>query len=530
MVAPLDDDARRIKLQKDLLALAERVDDFKQEIIGYSNEAGKISVTCYQPNYDPPKLTSCNSVFPGSSGQVTWQDQLPVVGRQYQIRINGAIVANNIDAPATSVTVSGIPTDGSVLQKEIYYRDPGSAPIWILADSCECTAFLATNGIHECMGFNLISRLNEFQKPSFLRNPTATFTSLAAYKSAITSMNNHNGAVLALMGQHAGRIDVPPGITNLTLYTPPGNPAVIDATGQAFGFRTWTTSPGQNTNVEILNFETFGSASHGVFAGSDANGEYAPRGLYLGNLHVRDCGLASGAGITIRNALTGAKITVECPKVRRIGMNATGFQGRSEAIYVGRGNNPAYFSSNIDIRGADLRELNGEALDLKRNSSDILFEDFVIDDVTVPSQGAIVVLLDSPSAGSYDGNVIIRRGCISRVKTRPGRPDGNFAVIANGSTIFEDVVAWDCVNHGVDVYNDCDGPDKQVIIRNSIFWDYVGQPIRENVNTGNSTPNNPCAITRLNNIVQSNPAPNECLVSESYFKGPLTTRDGFNPA
>jgi len=89
---------------------------------------------------------------------------------------------------------------------------------------------------------------------------------------------------------------------------------------------------------------------------------------------------------------------------------------------------------------------------------------------------------------------------------------------------------WNAVKHGIDVYNDCDGPKKGVQIKNNIIWGYTGLPIRSNVGTGSGGPANPCTVNRATNIVLSDPVGSECQENASIFVGPLTTCEGFAPA
>lgn len=66
-------------------------------------------------------------------------------------------------------------------------------------------------------------------------------------------------------------------------------------------------------------------------------------------------------------------------------------------------------------------------------------------------------------------------------------------------------------------------------LKNNIIWNYVGLPIRENINTGNGGPHDPFLVERDHNIVQSDPDQTDCLVQPGSFVGPLSEKDGFTP-
>lgn len=202
--------------------------------------------------------------------------------------------------------------------------------------------------------------------------------------------------------------------------------------------------------------------------------------------------------------------------------------GSGEGIYIGEGKDHEDCSSNVHIIGNNLHDLTGEAIDIKRKSANILIEYNKINNINVNSQGAIVLGLDPlKSNDAYNAEFIVRWNCISNVTTRSS--DGNFIVVANASSLIEENVMWNAVKHGIEIYNYCDGPNKDVQIQNNIIWGYAGLPIRSNVGNGNGGSANPCSVTRATNIVQSDPVGSDCQENASIFAGPLTTCEGFAP-
>ena len=390
----------------------------------------------------------------------------------------------------------------------------------------------SSGDVHSCFGLNLVELINSYQTPNLVKSPTQTFTSLSALQSKINSKTNHNGAVYALAaGTYNGTLRIV-NKRNLCVYTNPNNPATINASGKNFGINVYNNQQGVNSNIEILNFRITGAKFHGIYLGgddadpADDDPRFAPRGTWVAGTEVFDVARTVGGGIVVRNAFEGATIKIESNEVYDISLTNLGSSG--EGIYIGEGNDHNDYSSNVHIIGNYLHDLTGEAIDIKRKSADILIEYNKIDEINVKSQAAIVLGLDPLKTNdAYDGEFVVRRNSISNVTNRGH--DGNFIVVANGSTLIEENVMWNAVKHGIDVYNDCDGPNKSVIIRNNIIWDYIGLPIRNNIGNGNRGPNDPCTINRTNNIVESDALSSECEEDASIFVGPLTTLEGFAP-
>ncbi len=486
-------------------------------------------------NSAPPVLTcpAPNYVLDNCSYTVNWVHNNPLSTTvNYDLRINGIDPGPSVVYPANSNTIDicsllGISSGTGSFTVELIYWYDGDLTNMVSAGVCTVNYDLPSNGtIHNCFGFNLIDRINTYQPPNLLKTPTQTFTSLTALQNKINSLTDHNGAVYALAaGTYAGELRIVDK-RNLCVYTNPNNPATINATNRNFGIYAYNSTQGVNSNLEILNFRVTGAKFHGIYIGGDDAPRFAPRGTWVAGNEVFGTAQITGGGIVVRNAFEGADIRIEANEVYNIAPTNLGAAG--EGIYIGEGNDLEDYSSNVQIVGNYLHDLTGEAIDIKRKSANILIEYNKIDQVNVHSQGAIVLGLDPLKVNdTYDAQFIVRRNCISNVTTR--NADGNFIVVGNAYTLIEENVMWNTVKHGIEVYNDCDGANKTVIIKNNIIWGYVGQPIRSNVGSGNGGPNNPCTVTRATNIVQSNPVGSECQEPASIFVGPLTTCTGFAP-
>lgn len=465
---------------------------------------------------------------------VNWTHDNPLSTTvNYDLRINGIDPGPSLVYPATSNTVDicnllGISSGAGTFDVELLYWYDGDLDNIVSAGVCTHNYNLQSTGnVHDCFGLNLVEQINAYQKPNLLKTPTQTFTSLSALQSAIDAQTDHNGAVYALAsGTYNGTLRIIDK-RNLCVYTDPNNPATINAVGEGFGINAYNNTQGVNSNIEILNFRITGSNYHGIYLGGDDAPRFAPRGTWVAGNEVFDVARTVGGGIVVRNAFEGATIKIEDNEVYDISLTNLGSSG--EGIYIGEGNDHEDYSSDVHIIGNDLHDLTGEAIDIKRKSANILIEYNRINNINVNSQGAIVLGLDPLKTNdTYDGQYIVRRNCISNVTTR--NFDGNFIVIANGFCLIEENVMWNAVKHGIDIYNDCDGPNKTVQIRNNIIWGYAGLPIRSNVGNGNGGPTDPCTVARTTNIVQSDPVGSECQENASIFVGPLTTCEGFAPA
>ena len=513
--------------------------DIANRLRAIADEIENMPINCITTAPEVPQevqIVNCGSVLPGSTATIEWNDPTnPDPLRRYDLFIdigdgNGFVDQGpSVQYPTSSWTVSGLPTDGRVILKRLYYWDNNVVDLTTFVECACMAATISNSGIHECVGYNILDRYQSYVKPNLTKTPTETFTSLSALQNRINSQTDHGGNVYALAsGTYSGSLNIIDK-RNLCIYTDPNNPALINASGQNFGINAYNNQQGVDSNIQIYNFEVINSNFHGIYLGGDDAPRYAPRNTLVIGTTVHDVAQITGGGIVVRNGFEGAPIRIECNEVYSVHPSVANI-GAGEGIYIGEGNDPQDYSSNIQIVGNYLHDLNGEAIDIKRKSADILIEYNRIERINVHSQGAIVVALDPLRTNdTYDSNTIIRRNCISDVTTR--NADGNFIVVANGFTLVEDNILFNTVAHGIEVYNDCDGPNKTVIIQNNIIWGYNGLPIRENVGSGND-PNvvDPCAVTRNTNIVQNNPVGSECQEPASAFVGPLTTCEGFAPA
>lgn len=492
--------------------------------VNYNYQPTGVAISCPAPSF---VLSNCLLT-------VNWVHSNPTSTTvNYDLRLNGVDPGTSVTYPATSNTIDvcsllGINSGTGTIDVDLlWWYDGDLNNIDTILGTCSINYDFQPSGkVHACFGFNLIDRINAYQKPNLTRTPTQTFTSISALQNKINALTDHGGAVYALAaGTHYGQLRIIDK-RNLTIYTDPNNPATIDATNWNFGINAYNGTQGVNSNLEILNLRITGSLYHGIYLGGDDSPRFAPRGSLVAGNVVFDVARNVGGGIAVRNAFEGAVITVEDNEVYDVSLSNLGASG--EGIYIGEGNDHLDYSSNVHIRGNYLHDLTGEAIDIKRKSANILIEYNKINNINVKSQSAIVLGLDPGKINdSYDGQYIVRRNCISNVTTRGF--DGNFIVVANGSALVEENVMWNSAKHGIDVYNDCDGPNKTVIIKNNIIWGYNGLPIRVNVGNGNGGTVNPCTATRATNIVQSNPVGSECQEPASIFVGPLTSCNGFAP-
>jgi len=384
-----------------------------------------------------------------------------------------------------------------------------------------CPGLVASvQSAHACFGYNLMQRIDAFEKPDFsLPTDAQVFTSIEALQSQINSVVDHNGAVYALApGVYPVSTQLESdGRFNFTISTDAQNPAVIDGQGTA----NFCVLVGNGNDVSVENLTLRNAAIHGMMIGRE-NNETGGDSNSVRNVTVHDCG---ATGITVRNRATN--VLIECPEIYNIG-NAQQSSG-GEGIYLGYGpaNGLDQYVSDVTIRGAHIHDTFGEAIDIKRDSRRVLMEYLDIHDINVQSQGAITILLDDRGGDiSYDAQVELRYSCIRRVTSRAF--NGNAVVAAHGRTLIHDNLMFDTAADVIDVYADCDGANKEVEIYNNILWG--SSPVRENVGNAQSGPINNCNITRTDNIVSEGAAANECLENASIFEGPLTTCAGFAPA
>lgn len=389
-----------------------------------------------------------------------------------------------------------------------------------------------SGAIHDCFGFNLINNINSYIKPNFSCSPDQVFTSVSALNAKINSQTDHGGAVYQLAGgtYNSSQLGTN-GIKiinkrNLTICSDIANPAILDGQYSSnFGILIQETT-GTTNNISVTGFEIKRTRFHGIFAGSDTSGK-AGGDIYIGGNNIHDATLDEGAAIVVRKVTAGKIVTIEGNEIHRIDMDGVG-SGRGEGIYIGSGGQGDLFGDNVIIRGNYIHDMRGEAIDIKRHSRNITIEYNRLEDIGVWSQGAITLALDNLKGGNnYDANIVVRRNCISNVSRL--QSDGEGIVVGNGNTLIEENLIYNIFNNAVDVYNDANGPGKTVTIKNNIFWNYGNQPVRENYGSGNGGPVDPFTVIRQSNIVDSDPAANECQETAALFIGPLTSKAGFAP-
>ncbi len=121
----------------------------------------------------------------------------------------------------------------------------------------------------------------------------------------------------------------------------------------------------------------------------------------------------------------------------------------AEGIYIGEGASNADRSSKIHITNNHFHDIGnarnwGEAIDVKRQCSDILIERNLIENVVVDSGGAITALFDPVDypEDARNPNVVIRGNRIRDVRTHPGGwHAAGICIGANGISLIDNTVA-----------------------------------------------------------------------------------------
>ncbi len=422
----------------------------------------------------------------GCDGGFKRSEWIHCVGGWLRYNIGNSSQSTN---PQPTVTAApSTPNSSSVTSSNTNNNAGASAP-----------AVQPVSGSNSCSGFDLTPLINSYNPPSMRRSVSRTFNSLSALQQAINSKTDHGGDVYHLA---AGRYSFPRTAIdiinkrNLTVYSDPSNRAVlVGESGSVFGVSVKETSPGSNHNIEVIGFDISNTRFHGIIVGSDSDGTRAGSNIYIGGNRIHNAANVAGAGITVRNASGSGQVVLEGNDVSRIDMDGSG-SGRGEGIYIGEGNNNNHYSRNVIIRGNHIHDLNGEAIDIKRASRDVLIEYNQINRIAVFSQGAIVLGLDNRASVNYQANLVVRRNTINDVTSM--QYDGNAIVAASDSLIEENLIT-DIEEEGIDVYNDATGPNKTVTIRRNVIRRTGHQPIRENIGNGNRGPNNPFNIIKSQN-------------------------------
>ena len=216
--------------------------------------------------------------------------------------------------------------------------------------------------------------------------------------------------------------------------------------------------------------------------------------------------------------------------------NASGvyLAGAGEAFYVGFGNNSGHIGTTTEITNNYIHDIYSEAVDFKKNSSGILVNKNLIENVHVSSQGAMVfainesdVNIDAIVEENIINNVTLRQSHVGHLS---GPNDGTGITVASGNIQLRRNIIMNANGHCIDVYANATTAAQCDIEENILYNNGSGAlPVRENVGTSfGFTGNNPLTITRNNNIVNSGPAANESLVSaEPLLSAPFNQPSDF---
>ena len=393
-----------------------------------------------------------------------------------------------------------------------------------------------TTLIHECFGFNLMERIDEYVKPNLTKTSTLVFNSIQALQNQINSQTDHGGAVYQLAGGTYNVTSTAISIEdrrNLCIYADPNSPVIINGNNSAnYGVLIRDNGTAVQ-NVEIMGFVFDNFAGHGIFVGSDNAGQRGGENIRIMGNTVINSSNNFGAGILIRDDQgRGGPYLIECNTIRDIASTNvnTGTNNRGEGIYIGSGNDEDRWAQNVTIRGNTIYNLRAEGIDVKRASRNITIHNNHIYNVQVSSQGAVVLGLDhNKPEDNYDANIQFYRNCVHDVSTRAFNGNGVTAHLGR-TDIYENII-FNTAAEAISVYADCNEINDNISIVNNILWNYGGgQPVEENGNSGNGGPFDNCNITRMANIVQNNSKPTECQETASIFVGPLSTCEGFAPA
>lgn len=153
----------------------------------------------------------------------------------------------------------------------------------------------------------------------------------------------------------------------------------------------------------------------------------------------------------VKVAQTGTQdVSVLCNELHNSGQNSNG-NPFGEGVYCGQGN-ATEFLERILIQGNYIHDcFFGEAIDVKRGSSDVFVLDNLCLDNELPFAGAITFWVDDTSGGTT-GNSIIARNRIGRT----GPAAGAFtqvieAIEVGGAVLIENNVLWDFTGRGINM-------------------------------------------------------------------------------
>jgi hypothetical protein len=355
----------------------------------------------------------------------------------------------------------------------------------------------------DCTGTDIWSLIRPNPQPYIPKTIDENFTSWPNLVNAISNQD-HGGKVFGFTGNNESMSSTV--ISNAQNF-------VIE--GQGIG----------RINGQSSNLSTDGAFFQGMFEGCNVG---TIRGMTIENM--RNSGISFGQGPSLRPGCTdmiceyntfhrigqaavvavngSRRITCRYNHISEIGQGNT-FTG--EGFYGGFGDRYDNFAEELYIGYNTFSNLRGEAIDIKRDSTNVLIEHNLIEGIEVHSQGAITLGLNE-----HPGNInaTVRHNIINGVTTR--NFDGNGIVIAAGNVSVYGNIVMNTVASSIDIYADGVVPESNLV---DIFENILVSPagivsVQQNVLNSSESPNfNPLNVTRTNNLVSSNPTPSECLLS-----------------
>lgn len=438
---------------------------------------------------------------------------LSVAGGQFVIDIADTITVNYPDSVKLAIVAT---TPAGAVARKLIQGAQGSIVLERLSSN---TGTGQDYGVHPLTGYNIVAGYMDYQPPTINYPNAQLFTSVSALQAQLNSTYDHGGAIYALTGTHSITTDLRINASNCKVTTNRLTPALLDGGGDRTGVAGSNFGIFLNNcqNVEISNFRIQGMRYHGVLIGRE-DAELGGSDNSVINCNITNCGTS---GIAVRNRADNTLL--EANQIGDIGSGDT----RGEGIYLGYGpdwtddNVMTNHVTNTTIRGGHIYGTNAEAIDIKRNCTDVLIEYVTIRDISVKAQGAITACLSSGLGVTYPGgslgNITIKNNYINGVTTREF--EGHGIVAAFGPITIRDNVITNCADFGISVYSDFDGTDKNCVIDGNILNNNTGGDVEENQTSGNGSAYNPATITRTLNYVEGTPVNTES--NDLDFKGPL---------
>jgi len=405
-----------------------------------------------------------------------------------------------------------------------------------------------STSVHACLGYDLVQRVEDswnerFDPIDYGASADNTFPSLAELQSQVNTTSDHGGAVYRLnLSQtnitNANSLDLR-GRSNLTIYGDPNNFPTLSGNAPAnradstavtnFGIRFHGGGPSNNIKLANLNVER---CRFNVYLMGNHNGLNIEHINASDSTFINFCFRGDPTAGPLRNVIG------RCLKADGSGREDSPDVGQGENYYIGEGNDQNAYVDNIDLRWIEGYDSNAEQLDIKRNSRRVKLTDYRFEKARVHSQGAIVLPLDlAGNTPNYDVDIDIDRGTISDVRRKNNGQtnfNGNAIAGGQGNSRINNLIAWDIEDHVIDLYNDFDGPFREVSVSDSILIaDFANGklPVRAFAQAGATSTIDQGNLTESQIIVLNNQSnnPNYCLASPSDFVGPLTSLQGFRP-